>query len=68
MHPSLEPMVKAELNKLFFARIIFPIWHTQWVENLVSVRKKNGDMLLCMDFHNLNKSLDKDGYLVPSME
>ena len=49
-HPSLEPTIKKELNKLLAARIIFPIQHTQWVANLVPVRKKNGDIRLCVDF------------------
>ena len=50
MHPALEPVVKKELNKLLATRIIFPICHTQWVENLVPVTKKNGDNRLCVDF------------------
>ena len=49
-HPSLEPTIKKELNKLLAAKIIFPIRHTQWVANLVPVRKKNGDIRLCVDF------------------
>ena len=32
------------------------------------VRKKNGDIRLCIDFRNLNKASQKDNYLVPSME
>lgn len=32
------------------------------------VRKKNGDIRLCIDFRNLNKTLQKDNYPVPSME
>ena len=50
MYPTLEPAVKKELNKLLTPRIIFPIRHTQWVANLVPVRKKNGDIRLCVDF------------------
>ena len=34
-HPSLEPTIKKELNKLLVAKIIFPIRHTQWVANSV---------------------------------
>ena len=68
MHPSLDPTVKAELNKLLAARIIFPIWHTQWVANLVPVWKKNGDIRLCVDFQNLKRASNKDSYPVPSME
>lgn len=68
MHPSLEPIVKAELNKLLTTRIIFPMRHTQWVANLIPVRKKNGDIRLCDDFSNLTKASNKDVYPVPSME
>ena len=67
-HPSLEPTIKKELNKLLAARIIFPIRHTQWVANLVPVRKKNRDIRLCVYFINLNKSCEKDNYPVPPME
>jgi hypothetical protein len=65
MHPSLEPQVKAELNKLLAAKIIFPVRHTQWISNLVPVRKKNGDIRLCIDFRNLNRASEKDNYLYP---
>ena len=68
MHPTLKLTVKKELNKLLATKIIFPVCHTQWVANLVPVRKKNGDIQLCVDFRNLNKSLEKDNYLVPPME
>jgi hypothetical protein len=68
MHPSIEPQVKAELNKLLAAKIIFPVRHTQWISNLVPMRKKNGDIKLCIDFKNLNRASEKDNYLVPPME
>ena len=68
MHPSLEPTVKKELNKLLAARIIFLVQHALWVANLVPIRKKNGDIKLCVDFRNLNKVSDKDNYPVPPME
>jgi hypothetical protein len=68
MHPSLEPQVKAELNKLLVARIIFPVRHTQWISNLVPVRKNNGDIRLCVDFRNVNRASEKDNYHVPPME
>ena len=50
MHPALEPAVKKDLNKLLTAWIIFPVCDTQWVVNLVPIRKKNGDIRLCVDF------------------
>jgi hypothetical protein len=58
MHPNLEPRVKAELNKLLVAKIIFTVRHMQWIYNLVPVRKNNGDIRLCIDFRNLNRALE----------
>ena len=40
----------------------------QWVSNLVPVRKKSGEIRLCVDFQKLNQASDKDNYLVPPME
>ena len=68
MHPSLKPLVKKELNKLLTTKIIFPIRHATWVENLVPVRKKSGDIRICIDFRNLNRASLKDNYPVPAME
>ena len=50
MHPSLEPLVKKELNKLLVAKIIFPVRHTTWVANLVLVKKFFGEIKICIDF------------------
>jgi hypothetical protein len=68
MHPKLEPTVKKELNKLLNEKIIFLVRHTHWVSNLVSGRKKSGEIRLCVNFHNLNRASDKDNYLVPPMK
>ena len=50
------------------AGIIKPIRHSSWVSNLVNVRKKNGDIILCVDFRNMNISSLKDNYGLPNME
>lgn len=49
-------------------KIIFPIRHIEWVANLVSVRKKNGEIRFCVNFHKLYKSLNKYNYPIPPME
>ena len=36
--------------------------------NLVPVRKKNGEIKLCVDFRNLNRSSLKDNYPLPKIE
>jgi hypothetical protein len=67
-HPSLEPLMYQELKKLLDAKIIFQVRHSAWVENLVPVRKKSGEIRLCVDFRNLNRASEKDNYPVPPME
>jgi hypothetical protein len=57
-----------ELRKLLDAKIIFQVRHSAWVENLVPVRKKSGEIRLCVDFWNLNRASEKDNYPVPPME
>eukprot|EP00253_Pinus_taeda_P022177 PITA_22177 len=68
IHPNLEGQIKSELNKLLKAKIIFPVRHSNWVSNMVSVRKKNGDIRICIDFRNLNKASLKDNFPLPTME
>ena len=41
---------------------------SRWVANLVLVRKKNGEIRLCIDFWNLNKVSMKDNYPFPKMD
>ena len=41
---------------------------SKWLENLVPVRKKNGEIRLCVDFQNLNKVSLKDNYPLPKMD
>ena len=68
MHPKLEPLIQDEVKKLLDAKIIFKVRHSEWVSNLVLVRRKSGEIRLCVDFRNLNRASDKDNYPVPPME
>ena len=68
IHPNLENHTKSELNNLLKAKIIFPIRHSKWVSNMVPVIKKNGDVRICIDFRNLNKSCQRDNFPLPPME
>lgn len=68
MHPNLEPLVKKELNKLLATKIIFLVRQSKWVDNLVTVQKKNGDIILCIDFQNVKLASQKDNYHIPPME
>ena len=64
----VEGAIFKEIDKMLKARIIYPINHSTWVENIVPVRKKNGGIRICVDFRNLNKSSLKDNYALPNMD
>ena len=55
MHRILDPSIKKELDKLLNARIVFPVRHTQWISNLVTIHKKTREIRLCVDFRNPNR-------------
>ena len=61
-------MIEKEVKKLLDAKIIVPLKYSSWVANLVPVRKKNGEIRLCVDFRNLNRSSLKDNYPLPKIE
>ena len=61
-------MVEKEVKRLLDAKIIVPLRYSDWVANIVSVRKKSGEIKLCVDFRNLNKSSLKDNYPLPKMD
>ena len=62
------PVIEKEVKKLLDAKIIVPLRYSSWVANLVPVRKKNGEIRLCVDFRNLNTSSLKDNYPLPKIE
>jgi ribonuclease HI len=68
INPMLLPLMEKEVKKLLDARIIVPLRYSEWVANLVPVRKKSREIRLCVDFRNLNRSSKKDNYPLPKME
>jgi len=68
INPILLPMVEREVKKLLDAKVIIPLRYFDWVANMIPVRKKSGEIKLCVDFRNLNKSSFKDNYPLPKMD
>ena len=65
--PLLLPLIEKEIKKLLDAKIIVPLRYSKWIANIVVVRKKNGEIRLCVNFRNLNKCSKKDNYPLPKM-
>jgi ribonuclease HI len=68
VNPMFLPVMEREVKKLLDAQIIVPLRYSSWVANLVPVRKKSGEIRLCVDFRNLNRNSKKDNYPLPNME
>ena len=68
INPLLLPLIEREVKKLFEAKIIVALRHSRWLANVVPVRKKNGEIRICIDFRNLNKVSLKDNYPLPKMD
>jgi hypothetical protein len=46
----LLPVIERGVKKLLDEKIIVPLRYSEWVANLVPVRKKNVEIRLCVDF------------------
>jgi hypothetical protein len=68
INPLLFPLIEKEVKKLFEAKIIVSPRFSKWVENMVPVIKKSGEIRLCVDFRNLNRVSLKDNYPLPKMD
>ena len=60
--------MEKKIKKLFEAKIIMALRFSKWVANLVLVRKKNGEIQICINFINLNIFSLKDNYPLPNMD
>lgn len=67
-NPKVLEAIFREVEKMLKARIIYLIHHSTWVANIVPVRKKNGEIRICVDFRNLNQASLKDNYALPTMD
>ena len=68
INPVQLSLIQKEIMKMYDAGIIVPVRYSEWVSNLVFVRKKTGEIRLCIDFRDLNKASLKDNYPLPKMD
>ncbi|XP_050374698.1 uncharacterized protein LOC126792283 [Argentina anserina] len=65
MSADTAAAVKKEVQNMFQAGIIRPAKYSQWLSNIVPVRKKNDKIRVCVDYRNLNVATPKDVYPMP---
>ena len=68
INPVQIPLVEKEIKKMYDVGIIVPLRYSEWVSNLVSVRKNIREIRLYIDFRNINKASLKDNYASPKMD
>ena len=60
--PEQNQEIMDEVNKLLAASFIREVYYSNWLANVVLVKKANGKWRMCVDFINLNKAYPKDGF------
>ncbi|XP_074290338.1 uncharacterized protein LOC141617067 [Silene latifolia] len=65
---ELIPEIEKEVNKLIEAGFIREVRYPTWIANIVPVRKKNGQLRVCVDFRDLNDACPKDDFPLPVTE
>ena len=68
MNPRKAPAIKVEIEKLLKASFIYPVSLRELVSNIVPVDKKQGMILICTDFHDLNQACPKDNFPTPFID
>lgn len=66
--PELQNQIITEIDKLIQAGFCEEVQYPVWLANIVPVRKKNGQIRVCVDFRDLNKAFPKDEFPVPITE
>ncbi|KAG9442384.1 hypothetical protein H6P81_018238 [Aristolochia fimbriata] len=66
--PELVLEIEKEVEKLIAFNFIREAKYPSWIANIVSVKKKNGQIQACVDFRDLNKACPKDDFPLPIIE
>jgi hypothetical protein len=60
--------IRVEVTWLLVAGFIKEVYHSDWLANLVLVRKKNNEWRMCIDYIDLNKHCPKDPFGLPLID
>lgn len=67
MNPTIALMVKEELQKLLDAKFIQSNDYSEWISNMVPIKKSNGKIRIYTNFKDLNKTYLKDDFPLPNI-
>ena len=63
-----QKLIAEEMKKLLDAEFIQEVILSEWVANVVLVKKANGKYQMCVDYMDLNKACPKDSYPLPIID
>ena len=66
--PKRNKVVMDEMDKLLAANFIREVYYTEWLANIVMVKKANGKWRMCVDFTDLNSDYQKDNFPLPKID
>ncbi|KAA0025829.1 uncharacterized protein E5676_scaffold447G00220 [Cucumis melo var. makuwa] len=64
----LISQIKEEVNKLIEVEFIREVKYPTWIDNIILLRKKNGQLCIFIDFRNLSNAYLKDDFPLHIME
>jgi transposase InsO family protein len=66
---SMIESVRSELNKMQDEGVIIQVDQpTEWCSPIVIVKKRNGNIRVCVDYRNLNKAVQRNIFQIPTFE
>ena len=63
-----DKAIAEEVRKLLEAGFIREVYYSDWLANVVMVKKSNGKRRMCVDFTDLNRACPKDSYPLPRID
>ena len=66
--PEQDNTIKEEVQKLTTIEFIRKVYYSDWLANVVMVKKANGKWRMCADFTDLNKTCPMDSYTLPRID
>ena len=68
MKPKMSLKIKEEVRKQLYVGFLAMSWYPKWVANIMPVSKKDGKVLMCMDYRDLNRASPKDNFPLPHID
>ena len=66
--PKLVSQIETKIDKLIKVGFIKEVKYSKYIVNIIPIKKKNGQISVCVDFRHLNNSCPKDNFSLPIID